>query len=398
MLIRSWYTPERGELSKSSARTGLDYNRPVGILPATLLRQLETASGPRLLVIRLSAFGDILRTLPAVRLLKSRFPSIEIHWVVEDGWSGLLADHPDLSSQIVLPRRQWRGWIRRPWMWPRLLAGIANFRRSLQAVDADVLLDFHGNLRSGLAAGLAGTPVRLGYDGHQQKEGNRRFTTHRVPAGSRRTPRLERNLDLVRALGVTGEPVVGCDLPLVGKGRDSAADIRRRFVGDRPYAILSPGASARQASKKPPPDLLVAAGRALAEAQILPLVVWGPGEEPDAGAVVERATGDAVLAPATDLAELAALLQDARIFVGGDSGPLHLACAVGCPVVGIYGPTDPQVNQPWGVPFRTVFPRGREYTGIKNRDRRRGFEGLETEQVVEAVSGLLGATEPRHRP
>ncbi len=261
-----------------------------------------------------------------------------------------------------------------------------------------MLLDFHGNLRSGLTARLAGTPIRLGYDGHQQKEGNRRFTTHRVPAGSRRTPRLERNLDLVRALGVTEEPLVGCDLPLADKGHDSATDIRRRILGDRPYAILSPGASARQASKKPPPDLLVAAGRALAEARIVPLVVWGPGEEADAGAVVDRASGDALLAPATDLAELAALLRDARIFVGGDSGPLHLACAVGCPVVGIYGPTDPQVNQPWGVPFRTVFPDGREYTGIKSRDRRRGFEGLEPGQVAAALTDLLDATKPRHRP
>ncbi len=272
------------------------------------------------------------------------------------------------------------------------------FRSALKSVNAEMVLDFHGNLRSGITARLAGTPVRLGYDGHQQKEGNRHFTTHRVQAGSRRTPRLERNLDLVRALGVTGEPLVDCDLPLVGKGRDSAADIRRRILGDRPYAILSPGASARQASKKPPPDSLVAASRALAKARIVPLVVWGPGEESDAGAVVDRASGDAVYAPATSLAELAALLQNARIFIGGDSGPLHLACAVGCPVVGIYGPTDPEVNQPWGVPFRAVFPRGREYTGIKSRDRVKGFEGLEIEQVAEAVNGLLETTMPRQRP
>ncbi|HKQ61115.1 MAG TPA: glycosyltransferase family 9 protein, partial [Candidatus Polarisedimenticolaceae bacterium] len=120
-----------------------------------------------------------------------------------------------------------------------------------------------------------------------------------------------------------------------------------------------------------------------------PLVVHGPGEIDDARAVVEASEGAARLAPPTDLAQLAALIERAALFVGGDSGPLHLACAVGCPVLGIYGPTDPLVNRPWGVPFRTVAAAGRVYRGIKRVDRAGGFDGLDAAQVVGALDALL---------
>ncbi len=119
-------------------------------------------------------------------------------------------------------------------------------------------------------------------------------------------------------------------------------------------------------------------------------MVWGPGEESDAREVVERAAPAAVLAPATGLAELAALLERARLYVGGDTGPLHLACSVRCPVLAIYGPTDPVVNGPWGVPSRTVYPEDRYYTGVKRLDRRSGgSEGVTSQQVVSAIDSLL---------
>ena len=126
------------------------------------------------------------------------------------------------------------------------------------------------------------------------------------------------------------------------------------------------------------------------------MFVWGPGEESDARRVVELARNESTLAPPTDLRALAALLAKARLFVGGDSGPLHLACAVGCPVIGLYGSTDPVVNGPWGVPSRSLSPPSRLYTGIKRHDRRAGgFAGLDPGQVEFAVDELLGETAER---
>src|SRR6185436_18377051 len=140
------------------------------------------------------------------------------------------------------------------------------------------------------------------------------------------------------------EPVPDSGLPMTIETVRAARELVLQVAGaDRTYAILSPGASRRQAYKRPPAALLAAAADALHEHGIAPLVVYGPGEEADALRVAEASRGRALPAPPTDLTLLAALLRRARLFVGGDSGPMHLACAVGCPVVAIYGPTDPGV-------------------------------------------------------
>jgi len=338
--------------------------------------------------------GDILRTLPAVRLLRRGLESARIYWVVDDRWRMVLEGHPDLSGLIGFPRREWQQRSGPVFGWPARAASFRRFRAALRAVDPDLVLDFHGNLRSGVTGWLSGAPVRLGYDGHQQKESNRRFNTHRVDSGPRRTPRLERNLALVRTLGIPDHPLPTGDLPLAAVGREEARRVRAQALGgDQAFAVVSPGASESQSYKKLPIPIAVAACRQLTARGVSPLVVWGPGEEPDAAAVAGSTESGATLAPATTLATLAGLLEEARLFVGGDSGPLHMACATGCPVVGIYGPTDPQVNQPWAVPCRTVFPEGRVYTGIKRRDREAGsFVGIGADQVEAAVRELLEET------
>ena len=361
-------------------------------LPRSLVQALEQRGrGLALVVIRLGALGDILRTLPPVRLLRKALPHARIHWVLEQRFKSVLDGHPDLDGLITLPRRDWNDLARNPFRWPSLARAVAAFRSRLRSTEPRLALDFHGNLRSGVVSLLSGAAVSLSYAGHQQKEGNRWFTTHRVAAGDRRTPRMERNLDLVRALGILVEELPESGLVLQRAGRRAAGRILSGLPHPtRPFAVIAPGASARQAYKKPPSILLAAAAGRLAAAGITGLVVYGPGEEDDARRVVEQAGEGAVLAPPTDLATLAALVERARLFVGGDSGPLHLACALGCPVVGIYGPTDPRVNQPWGVPYRVVHPPRRGYTGIKRIDRASGgFDGLEPAPVTAAVQELL---------
>ena len=358
------------------------------LLPAEVQEAVAADGlGLRILVVRLGALGDIVRTLPAVRALRFSLPEAEVSWVCDDRWERILRGHPDLDRVLLLPRR---GGI-------ASLISVPRFLGELRSLGANLVLDFHGNLRSGLVGRLSAARFRLGYDGHQQKEGNRRFTTHRIEPGPRRRSRLERNLDLVRALGVAVSPLPDAGLPIsriaLKAAREAAA-----AAGTEPgrYALINPGASARQAYKKPPAEALAAAARGIAAAGLVPLVVWGPGEERDAGRVVESSGGVARLAPPTTLEVLVALIRRARLLVGGDSGPLHLACGVGCPVVALYGPTDPAVNAPWGVPSRIVVPRGRAYTGIKRIDRRAGgFEGIDPAEVERAVSETLAAARGR---
>ena len=373
-----------------------DYTGVVIALPDPLVRALASQGrGLTVLVIRLGAMGDILRTIPPVRLLRSSLPEAEIFWVTDQPWRVLLDGHPDLDGVVPVPRKQWDSQSRTPADWGELLGSVRRFRQELRDKNAGLVIDFHGKLRSGVMAWWSGAAVRLGYSGHQQSEGNRLFTTHHVASGDRRTPRMERNLSLIRALGIPDSPLPDGALPMVETGQAAAAEVLSSIdPSPAGLAVLSPGASVAQAYKRPPAPLLADACRALDRRGVTPLVVWGPGEEQDARVVVELAPESSVLAPPTRLPALAALLSRARVFVGGDTGPLHMACAVGCPVIGIYGPTDPNVNEPWGVRFRAVFPPRRQFTGIKRIDRDAGgFDGIETGQVERAVAEILDGAE-----
>jgi ADP-heptose:LPS heptosyltransferase len=156
------------------------------------------------------------------------------------------------------------------------------------------------------------------------------------------------------------------------------------------YAVISPGVSVSQAYKKPPPQLLAAAAERLMRAGIGVLVTHGPGELQDAENVAAQAGHGVVIAPPTSLPLLFHLIRNAALFVGGDTGPLHIACAFGTPVLGLYGPTDPAVNAPWNAPSETVFPRDRTYTGIKKIDRAgSGFDGMTATMVVDSLERLL---------
>jgi ADP-heptose:LPS heptosyltransferase len=360
-------------------------------LPAPLREAIDArGTGLSILVLRLGAMGDIVRTLPAVRLLRSGLPHARVHWAAWEPWTQLLTNHPDVDTVVALPRSEFRALARSPLTWPSLAGATGRIASQLRGLHAGLVLDFHGDLRTALLGRLTSAPVRLGYDGHQQKEGNRLFTTHRVPAGDRRTPRLERNLELVSALGLPVRPVPNAGITIGAEALRAADAIARSLAGVGEYAVLNPGASRRQAYKKPPAALFGAAARALADHGTPSIVVCGPGEETDADRVIAAADGGAHRAPATSLATLAALLHGARVFVGGDSGPLHLACGVGCPVVGLYGPTDPVVNSPWGVPFVALARPGSAHTGIKRIDRAtEGFDGLAPEAVVDAIRVIL---------
>jgi ADP-heptose:LPS heptosyltransferase len=362
-------------------------------LPAPLRAAIAArGSGLAILVLRLGAMGDIVRTLPAVRLVRSGLPEARMYWVAWEPWAGILRDHPDLDGIVGLPRGEIRRLSRNPLTWPALARVGWKLGSEIRSLRPGLVLDFHGDLRTGLLGLISGASIRLGYEGHQQKEGNRAFTTLRVPSGDRRTPRLERNLDLVAALGLPMRPVPDAGIAIAAADSLAAQAIVRPLIGDdAAYAVLNPGASRRQAYKKPPARLFAAAAHALAARQVCPLVVYGPGEEADADLVMSAANGKARLTPPTTLKSLAALVRGARVFVGGDSGPLHLACGVGCPVVGLYGPTDPIVNSPWNVPFVVVTRPQNTYTGIKREDRVvNGFDGLEPDAVVGAIEEILG--------
>ena len=180
---RARYTPIGAAAPRSASIL-----RPMLSFPAALGEAIDArGSGLVILILRLGAMGDIVRTLPAVRLVRSGLPEARIHWVAWEPWTLILEGHRDIDGVVGLSRSTLRARLRSPHAWPSLAGALAALVSQLRAPRAGIALDFHGDFRTGLLGWISGAPVRLGYAGHQQKEGNSVFTTHRVPSGPRRT-------------------------------------------------------------------------------------------------------------------------------------------------------------------------------------------------------------------
>jgi lipopolysaccharide heptosyltransferase I len=335
----------------------------------------------RVLLIRLGAVGDVLRTLPALHMIRTRFPRLHLAWIVEDLALDLLSGHPEIDEVIRFPRPELLAALRSG----RPAAPLADLRRSLRARRFDVALDFQGSLKSGLVAFLSGAPRRVGFSPRHCRELSFLFTNDWARPRSRVLNRVEKNLALAERLGATGDEVAMILPETPGEGARAESIVRTLAPRGEPIVLLSPGTSRRQAHKRWPAEryaTLASRIRRLGDAR--PVVAWGPGEETMARAVVDASQGGAVLAPPLSLRLLAALLRRAALFVGADTGPMHLAWAVGCPVIALFGPTDPRLNAPLGTDH-VVLRRGRS------------MDALPVQDVVEAAERALRHPPPASR-
>jgi len=179
---------------------------------------------------------------------------------------------------------------------------------------------------------------------------------------------VEKNCLLAEALGAAGDEIEAVLPERPEEGREAESLIRSLNPRGAPLAILSPGSSRLQSDKRWPERSFGRLASLLASSSgALPVVVFGPGEEALARCAVSASAGQAVLAPPTSLRLLAALLRRAALFVGADTGPMHLAWIVGCPVVALFGPTDPALNAPLG-PLHVVLRNGRSTAAISPED------------------------------
>lgn len=299
----------------------------------------------RLLVVRLGAVGDVLRALPAVHAIRRTFPGIHLGWIVEDLSFPLLEGHPDLDRILRFPRRELSALGR-----PRLARGpLARLREEIRSQCFTVAIDLQSSFKSGILAWLSGAARRVGFSPGHCRELSFLFTNEWVRPSSRRLNRVERNLELAGAVGASTDEA---RLPIPERPEEArrATELLRSLLPEgAPAVLVSPGASRRQAYKMWPGEHYARLAASLSRADgVRPIVVWGPGEEGLARSVVAASGGGALLAPPTGLRLLAALSRRSSLFVGADTGPMHLAWAVGCPVVALFGPTDPRLNAPLG--------------------------------------------------
>ena len=294
----------------------------------------------RFLVVRMGSMGDIVHALPAVASLRAAFPRARMDWLVEARWQELLEGNPDLTNVIPVDTYGWRGSLLSLVTWQSAALVV----RGLRGIGYDLALDLQGLYKSALFARLSGARERIGFTKDYLKEsGAARFYTRRVTPPAN-THVIEMNLALARAAGA-GQSVVR--FPLPARAQDAAAVdelLQKNQVRD--FFVLSPGGG--WGSKCWPLERYAMVHNELARRRGWRAVVNArPGEEQLVGQFMAQARVTRPVHFPTTLGQLITLLRRARLVISGDTGPLHLAAALGTPVVALYGPTDPVRNGPY---------------------------------------------------
>ncbi len=355
-------------------------------------------------MVRLGAMGDILHALPAVTALRLAHPDWHIGWVVEPRWQALLRAGDETtgnrdqgtgiregrSPAMPLVERlhfaAMRGWKRHP-LSRRTASEIKALSRELRADHYDAVLDFQGAIRSAVIARAAGSKRIVGEAHPREWPAHWLFAERVVTLGAHV---VEQDLELASAvagdelaftepmLPVDADAERWCDARL-GPAPGASSDEASRRI-----ALLAPGAG--WGAKRWPPGRYANVARGLADRGFRVLVNAGPGEEPLAAPIV--ATGAATAMNAT-LPQLIALTRRISLCIAGDTGPLHLAAALGRTVVGIYGPTDPSRNGPYGTHARVLRSPGSRRDHSRRSEPDPGLLTISAEDVLCAADELL---------
>ncbi len=328
----------------------------------------EVSTVPRkLLIVRLSAVGDVVHVLPSLKTLRKSYPSAHIAWLVEDKAGGILRGHPDLDEILVLPKKRWLTGLTNPLTFLKTVMEISSFVAELRQRDFDVILDFQGNLKSGIMTFLSGTPLRVGFARGHCREGNFLFTNRRIAPPSDKLHKIEKNLSLLEGLGlkpvregvtlsVSGEDekYITSNLLTLGLPKSEADP---KGSGQGPLVVIHSGTSDFGAYKRwPTANYAQLADRLVEELNARILFTWGPGELERVKEILDTMKhpgytpggASAHPAPRTEaLGQLVSLIKRADLFISGDTGPMHIASILGVPQVAIFGPKDPVIYGPY---------------------------------------------------
>ena len=344
----------------------------------------------RLLIVRLSAMGDVIHTLPAAQALRDAFPNATIGWLIEERWADLLCAPCTPRRGPRSPQRPLVDWVhtvdlkgwRKSLFTVHTAERIARVWNDVRSPHYEVALDLQGAIRSAVLARWSGASVIFGASQPRETPASLLYTRPVIVRGSHV---VEQNLSIAEAFIERKLRVPTVELPY-----DDAAEGRvtqkLREESIRKFAILNPGAG--WGAKRWPAERYGHVARTLAAEGLRSIVNYGPGEE-SLAREVEAASGGAARAFQCSISELIALTRRARLFIGGDTGPMHLAAALRTPVVAIFGPTDPARNGPYGT--QSVILRNPESSTSHARVAQPDQAMLEItiDAVVDAARTLL---------
>lgn len=339
----------------------------------------------RILIVRLSALGDIVHAIPVLAAIARQWPGVKIDWLVEEAYAPILSIARGLHRRVVV-----RGRANVETADTISFGGVTGYARAvshLRDQRYDAALDLQGLIKSAVWARCSGARRVIGFGRLHLREPHAAmlYTETVVP---REAPHvIQKNLSILKALGLEAGPL---ELPLAPVAGAATVDAIAAIGGARSYIVLNPGAA--WPNKRWPAERFGTLAASLFERTGLrSLVTWGPSERALADAVSCSSAGAAQPAPPTSIADLAVLMRDAALVVSGDTGPLHIAAAMRTPLVGLYGPTWPERNGPWDADD-VVISRAAVCACHHKRQCLRGppcIDDIEVGEVIDAAQRRL---------
>jgi len=330
---------------------------------------------PRILIVRLSAIGDVIQTIPIACALRDRFPDAFVAWAVQEEGAKLLEGHTAVDELIVLHRR-----------WLKSAKTVWRLRRRLRALNFELVIEAQGLIKAAILAWLSGARRRIGFGGFWGREMSPWLNTETVDTGD--VHAVERNMALLKPFGLDNVPV-RFDLPEHPVDRAAAEGIVRHAGITGPFGIINAGAGWQ--SKQWPAKRFAAVARHLGDGGLPTFVIgYSDAERMMAREIISGSGGHAQLPARTTLPQLASLMRMSDLFVSCDAGPLHLAAAVGTPCVSLHGPFPAYRHAPYGpqhIPLQQMYLDG------TTRQRRlaspKYMEAISVELVCEACGTIL---------
>lgn len=305
-----------------------------------------------ILIVKLSAIGDVIQTLPMVEALKRQFPRARIDWVVEEDASNLLLSHPRVDRVIISRRKSWVKRVLKPGEFWKTLGEVSRFVRDLRSQHYDWVIDNHGIFKSGLLMLLSRGRRKIGFQASAgiAEEGSYFFTHERYKPLSIERHALERYLDLVSQMGVQIGPT-SLHFPVPPDSlKQAEALLRQKGFGSRPLVVLHP--VAKWETKQWPAENFARLISALAQEKATVVITGSPQDEGPVREILHQAGGESIkvlnLVGKTNLMELAGIFSLSDLVLSPDTGPMHLAAAVKAPLIALFGPTAPWRTGPYG--------------------------------------------------
>jgi len=300
---------------------------------------------PRVLIIRLSSIGDVIRVLPALHALRRTYPHAQIDWLVERKSADIVVEHPELDEALVFERTDdWR-------------AALKTFRRLCKSIRTrryDIVVDFHGIFKSGLLTAFSGAPERYGFARPRSQEGSSLALNHRTKLPSSDLNRVEENLILCEALGPRpSELDVG--IHVAPEVQDEVNEFFEHTFQSGKKVVAMHAPVERKEKQWPLEYFASLTDMLIADGRFEVMLTWGPGQLDLVERIVRKTRRNPRVAPETpDLKHYAWLVHRSDLYFGGDTGPMHIAWVMGTPVVAVFGGTDPRKHAPFREPYEVL--------------------------------------------